>query len=272
MLWIIGGLAVATFIFFFRDYSNIRFDQLKYVIAVSAFWIIFSDIAKKKRLINRRLHFFLDCVAYLSFYGLIVYFTGGYDGGMFFLFFLATISAPLFGTVPEVIIFLIVLSFETYFINYQYHLLRGEFLNAYDVGVILLQAVFYFIIAGVNKYFLEEIKSEEMEKRELEIKMMIECQEEVKLKTERLKLTIKKMEDMENQIKNVNVKLEEKVRGRTLELEGLKNNLEKTVKERTDELQKKVRELERFQELSVGRELKMIELKKQIEILNKNIK
>ena len=51
------------------------------------------------------------------------------------------------------------------------------------------------------------------------------------------------------------------------ELEGLKNNLENIVKERTKELQAKLEELERFHDLTVGREMKMIELKKEIAAL-----
>ncbi len=46
-----------------------------------------------------------------------------------------------------------------------------------------------------------------------------------------------------------------------------KQNLEKEVEEKTKELKSKVRELEKFQKFSVGREMKMIELKKQIEEL-----
>ena len=44
---------------------------------------------------------------------------------------------------------------------------------------------------------------------------------------------------------------------------------EKIVEERTEELQEKVRELERFNKLAVGRELKMIELKNEIKKLGK---
>ena len=51
------------------------------------------------------------------------------------------------------------------------------------------------------------------------------------------------------------------------ELENLKNNLGKIVEERTKELEGKVEELERFHDLTVGREMKMIELKKEIEKL-----
>jgi len=51
------------------------------------------------------------------------------------------------------------------------------------------------------------------------------------------------------------------------EVKALQENLEEKIKERTNELQKRVEELEKFHKLTVGRELKMIELKKEIKKL-----
>jgi len=48
------------------------------------------------------------------------------------------------------------------------------------------------------------------------------------------------------------------------ELKKLQLSLEKKVEERTKELKKRVEELEKIQKITVGRELKMVELKKQI--------
>ena len=53
------------------------------------------------------------------------------------------------------------------------------------------------------------------------------------------------------------------------EVKALQENLEKKVKKRTKELQERVEELERFHKLTVGRELKMVELKEEIENLKK---
>ena len=56
--------------------------------------------------------------------------------------------------------------------------------------------------------------------------------------------------------------LEVKVKARTYELEKMTQSLEEKVKQRTKELETKIKELEKFQKIVVGRELKMIELKK----------
>ena len=63
-----------------------------------------------------------------------------------------------------------------------------------------------------------------------------------------------------------------KVKARTRELEELAQSLEDKVKERTKELQERVNELERFHRLTVGRELKMIELKEEIKRLKAQIR
>jgi len=61
--------------------------------------------------------------------------------------------------------------------------------------------------------------------------------------------------------------LQVKVKARTRELEELAKSLEGKVKIRTRELEKRLSELEKFHKLTVGRELKMMDLKKEIEKL-----
>lgn len=58
--------------------------------------------------------------------------------------------------------------------------------------------------------------------------------------------------------------LEIKVKARTRELQELAEGLDEKVKQRTRELQEKIKELERFNRLAIARELKMIELKKEL--------
>ncbi len=59
--------------------------------------------------------------------------------------------------------------------------------------------------------------------------------------------------------------LEIKVRARNRELEEMNKELEERIKERTSEIEKKLKEFEKINKLMVGRELKMIELKKELE-------
>jgi nitrate/nitrite-specific signal transduction histidine kinase len=73
-------------------------------------------------------------------------------------------------------------------------------------------------------------------------------------------------------LEETNKILEIKVKARTQELENLTAHLEDTVKERTKELEKKLQELETFHRVAVGRELKMIQLKKEIERLKAELK
>ncbi len=58
--------------------------------------------------------------------------------------------------------------------------------------------------------------------------------------------------------------LEIKVQARTQELRELVGSQEEIIQERTKEIQEKMVELGRFNKLTIGRELKMIELKKKL--------
>jgi len=78
---------------------------------------------------------------------------------------------------------------------------------------------------------------------------------------------ILKLYDAREKVKDTNEILEQKVEKRTQQLRNLTSSLEEKVQERTKELQEKVEELERFQKLAVGRELRMVELKGSIKKL-----
>ena len=83
---------------------------------------------------------------------------------------------------------------------------------------------------------------------------------------------IEHLRRMYEEIEDVRVTLEIKIKARTKELEELTGRQEETIQERTKEIQKRAEELERFNQLAVGRELKMIELKKEIEKLKKHLR
>jgi HAMP domain-containing protein len=61
--------------------------------------------------------------------------------------------------------------------------------------------------------------------------------------------------------------LEIKIRARTRQLQEMNDSLEKQVKEKTLELQEKLGDLERFNKLMVDREMRMIELKNEVQKL-----
>jgi len=65
--------------------------------------------------------------------------------------------------------------------------------------------------------------------------------------------------------------LEIRVKARTKELKELNEELEERVEKRTKEMQRRMEELEKFHRITVGREKRMIELKKENEKLKKEI-
>ena len=85
----------------------------------------------------------------------------------------------------------------------------------------------------------------------------------VKLEQARKGLTIE-VKERTSELEETKAKLELKVKERTLELENFKNNLEKEIEERTGELHGKVDDLAAMNKVMMGRELKMMELKKEI--------
>ncbi len=74
------------------------------------------------------------------------------------------------------------------------------------------------------------------------------------------------------QLKESKETLEIKVNARTRELREMTDSLENQVQQRTKQMEEKVKELEKFQKLIVGRELKMIELKKEISKIKQQLK
>jgi hypothetical protein len=76
--------------------------------------------------------------------------------------------------------------------------------------------------------------------------------------------------EAQEEIEATKATLETKIRERTNELKKLTENLDNQVREKTSKLQEKIDELESFNKLVVGRELKMMGLKEEIERLKKD--
>jgi len=80
------------------------------------------------------------------------------------------------------------------------------------------------------------------------------------------------LEDTKEKLEEERGFLEVRVRARTKELEEMAKSLEGRVGERTKEIKEKMAELEKFHELAVGRELKMVELKEQLKEAEEGLK
>lgn len=82
---------------------------------------------------------------------------------------------------------------------------------------------------------------------------------------------ISKIKKYQKALEKSKTALEIKIQARTRELKEMAESLDEKVKEKTKELQEKVEELGKFQKLAVGRELKMIELKKEIKEIKEEL-
>ncbi len=84
-----------------------------------------------------------------------------------------------------------------------------------------------------------------------------------------LRTNEKRLRQEKEKAKETGKVLEVKVKARTKELQELAERREEIIEDRTRELKRKLEELEKFRRLVVGREMKMMELKKEIERLKK---
>jgi uncharacterized membrane protein len=230
------------------------------------FWflttLIFPWIAKKQSTRQKieNLHF-----GYFAFelilVTLMIHFIGGIEwmGAVFYIFtiiyaniFLSRFTGLLI-TLAALVFYTGLVFFEYFEIipHYEIFLFSGLYKNFFYLITTLIAPVWgvFILIALATGIFADRLKERTRELEEIKTTLEVKVRERTwELEEER-------------------ASLEEKVKARTEELRDLIGKQEKIVKERTGELQEKVQELERFNKLAVGRELKMIGLKKQIKKL-----
>lgn len=125
---------------------------------------------------------------------------------------------------------------------------------------ISIAAVTFLVIRNSMDYFWGRFSQMNIELKESNV----ELEEKVSERTRELQ---KKSEELQ-EAKDV---LEIKVGARTRELKEFAEGLEQKIQLRTEELQERIDELEVFHKLMVNRELRMIELKEEVNTLKKEL-
>lgn len=104
----------------------------------------------------------------------------------------------------------------------------------------------------------------QVRKGDLSYKVSVTTKDEIGELTDAFNVMISDLKESHAALEEAKTVLEIKVVARTRELKELAGSLEDKVAQRTRELKARLEELERFQKLTIGRELKMIELKKEL--------
>ena len=157
-------------------------------------------------------------------------------------------------------------------VNEQRNILREGKKAANLILLVVTAAISAFIVMflvylGIIKKYTKQIE-EIVEKRTKELS-------EVNRKLEENEATLRekneKLSANDQQLRAMNEVLEGKVKQRTEELEKEKNSLEEKVKERTEEIESNLSKLEAANDAMKGRELRIIELKNQVNELLKEL-
>lgn len=109
-------------------------------------------------------------------------------------------------------------------------------------------------------------------KGDLDYRINLKTDDEIEELAESFNQMTKSLKESREALEMSKASLEIRVEAKTKALKDLTQGLDREVKERTKELQKKINELEKFQKITVGRELRMAELKKKIRELQLHIK
>ncbi len=124
------------------------------------------------------------------------------------------------------------------------------------IFLVILGIILSFIVSKTITKLIFELRdaAEKISKGSLNIKIKSKSKDEI------------------GQLANSFNKMTLELKKSKAELEKYSKNLEEQVKSRTKELQSKVYELEKFNKLTIGREMRMVELKKRIKELEAKLK
>ncbi len=250
----IPGSFIVGSIFNTKPPTGLILFSFLFVVAISIYLYLMANKVKTLADFRRLCMFYFSAV--VIFLTVLIHYLGGIEGGLgllFYSFVIMEISIILSPRQGMIITALAVLSFSVLaLMEYSgivphYTAIVGttsysslKFLIITLAGGGLLGLSFTSFAAGRFSHVYRRV-GETLEK---------EREELIKTRSE--------LEEAKNN-------LEVRVRARTEELEKLTENLEGQVKQRTKELQGKLEELEKFQKFAVDREIKMVELKKELE-------
>jgi methyl-accepting chemotaxis protein len=140
------------------------------------------------------------------------------------------------------------------------------------VFFLILELAIFFFLKNLIDPLNEMIKVfRKIREGDLNVKIEKKGEGEIKELIDSFNEMIANLRESRKFLEDAKTVLEIKVQARTKALKELAESLEEQVKEKTKELQERIDELDRFKKLAVGRELKMIELKKEIEKLKKQL-
>ncbi len=257
---VVPGTFIISRIFRVKPPTGLIFSSVIFGLVISIYLYLMTRKVKSLAEFNK------VCMLYFSvviiFLTVLIHYLGGIEGGLgliLYSFVIIEISIILSPRQGMIITIIAVLSFsalalmEYYGIISHYGIIMAttsynsaQFLIITLAGGGLLGLSFTSFIAGRFSHVYRRV-GETLEK---------EREELIKTRSE--------LEEAKNN-------LEVRVRARTEELEKLTQNLEYQVKQRTRELQGKLEELEKFQKFAVDREMKMVEIKRELEAVKKKI-
>lgn len=141
------------------------------------------------------------------------------------------------------------------------------------VILVAIYSVFYFILRKMILNPLEVIHNaiSQVRKGDLDAKIETRSKTEIGELAVTFNEMIKDLKKSHSALEESKKILETKVAERTKELQDLTDNLDEQVKNKTEELRDRIKELEQFQKVTVGRELKMVDLKEEIKKLKEGL-